>query len=85
MRHNSFVSFKLKNFGQKNPLKVQVLRLSSVWSKFAKLLMFFFKAQVSSSSNFAAFLSVMTHSHSVIFRLKHNILSTNLAHQSANL
>ena len=66
------------------PIKVQVLRLSSVESKFAKFLMSFFKAQVNSSSNVASFFSVMTHNSSIRFWLKHNILSTKVAHQSAN-
>ena len=54
---------------------MQILRLSSVRSKF----MSFFKAQVSSSSNFASFFSVMAHNYSsVLFLLKHNILSTKV-------
>ena len=71
-------------FGQKEPIKVQVLRLSSVGLKFAKFLISFFKAQVSSSSNFALFFSVMKHNSSVFFWLKYDILSTNVAHQGAN-
>ena len=58
-------------FGQKGPSKVQILRLSSVESKFVKLFMSYFKAQVSSSSNFASFFSVMTHNSSVLFWRKH--------------
>ena len=66
------------------PIKVQILRLLSVGSKFAKFLMSFFKAQVSYSSNFVSFFSVMTHNSSVLLWLKHNILSTKVAHQNAN-
>ena len=63
---------------------MEILRLSSVGSKFAKFLMSFFKAQVSSSSNFPSFFSVMTHNSSILAWLEHNILSTKVAHQSAN-
>ena len=54
-----FCSSNIIYFGQKEPIKVQILRLSSVGSKFGKFLMSFFKAQVSSSSNLASFFSVM--------------------------
>ena len=56
---------------------MQILRLLSVGSKFTKFLMSFFKAQVSSSTNFASFFSVMTCNSSVLFWLKH-ILSTKV-------
>ena len=46
--------------------------------------MLFFKAEVSSSSNFASFFSVITHISSILFWLKHNILSTKVINQSAN-
>ena len=55
---------------------MQILRLSSVGS--------FVKAQLSPSSNFASFFSVMIHNSPVLFWLKHNIVSTKVAHQSAN-
>ena len=58
---------------------MQILRLSSVVSKFANLLMSSFKVQVCSSSN-----GVMAHNSCAFFRLKHNIFSTKAAHQSAN-
>ena len=54
-------------FRQKKPIKVQLLRLSSVGSKLVKLLMSFFKVQVSSYSCFALFFCVMTHNPSVLF------------------
>ena len=63
---------------------MQILRLLSVESKVAKFLMSFFKAQVSSSSKSASFFGVMAHNFSVLFWLKHNILSTKVAHQRAN-
>ena len=44
----------------------------------------FFKAQASSSSNFASFFIVMAHNSSALFWLKNNILSTKVAHQSEN-
>ena len=48
---------------------MQILRPSSVGSKFTKSIMSFFKAQVSSSSNFTSFFSVMTqcYNSSVLF------------------
>ena len=63
---------------------MHILRLLSVGSNFAKFFMSFFKARVNSSSNFASFFSVMAHNFSVLFWLRHNILSTKVAHQSAN-
>ena len=60
------------------------MRLSSVESKITRFHMLFFKAEVSSSSNFASFFSVMTHISSILFWLKHNILSTKVINQSAN-
>ena len=63
---------------------MQILRLSSVGSKFAKFFMSFFKAPVSSLSKFASFFSDMVHDFSVIFQLKHNILLTKVAHQSGH-
>ena len=59
------------------------MRLSTVDSKFAKLLKSFSKAQASSYSNFASLFSVMTHNPSVRFLFKRNILLTKVPHQSA--
>ena len=61
---------------------MNILGLSRLGSRFAKFLMSFFKAQVSSSSNFASFFSVITHNTSVVFWLKHNILSAKVVNQS---
>ena len=47
-----FFSSTVIYFCQKKPIKVQILRLSSVGSKFAKFLMSFFKVQISSPSNY---------------------------------
>ena len=63
---------------------MQILGLLSVESKFAKFLVSFFEAQVSSSSNSPLFVSVMTHKFSALFWLKHNILLTKVARQSTN-
>ena len=71
-------------FGQKESIKVQILRLLSVELKFTKFLMSFFKTQVSPSSNFSSFFSVITYNFSVLLWLKHNIISTKVAHQSGN-
>ena len=71
-------------FGQTEPIKVQVLRFSSVGSTFFKFLMSFFNAQVSSKSSFAFFFSVTIHNSSVVFCVKHYILLTKVAHQTAN-
>ena len=46
---------------------MQILRFLSVPVKFTKFPMSFFKAQVSSSSNFILFFSVMTHNSSALF------------------
>ena len=72
MTHKSSVIFSsnIVYFGQKEPIKVQILKLSSVGSKFAKFLMSFFKAQVNFSSIFASFFSVTTPNSSVLFWLK---------------
>ena len=48
---------------------MQILRLSSVGSKFTILRVSFFKAQVSFSSKFASLFSVMRHNSSVHFHL----------------
>ena len=63
---------------------MQILRLSSVDSIFARFLMSFSKAEVSSSSNVLSLFSVMTNNSSIIFCLKNNILWTKVAHESAN-
>ena len=68
---------------QEEPIKVQILKLSSVRLKFTKFLKAFFQVQVSSSSNFASFFSVMTHNSCVFFCLKRNIILTKVADQSA--
>ena len=77
-------SWNIIYFGQKEPMKVQILRLLSAGSKFTKFLMSFFKAQVSPSSSFSSFFSVITYNLSALLWLKHNILSTKVAHQSGN-
>ena len=73
MTHNSSVILWFKHYilWSKRAIKVQVLRLSNVRSKFTKFLMPFFKAQASSFSNFASCFSVMSHNSSVCFWLKH--------------
>ena len=48
---------------------MQILRLSSVGSKFTILRVSFFKAQVSFSSKFASLFSVVRHNSSVHFHL----------------
>ena len=63
----------------------QILSLLSVVSKFVKLPMLFFKSQVSCSSNFVSCFNVMAYNSSVLFWLKHYILSTKEAHQSFRL
>ena len=80
-----FVGSNIIYFAQKELIKVQILRLSSVELKFTKLPMSFSKGQVSSTWYFASFFSVMSLKSSVLFWIKHNILSTKVAHQSANI
>ena len=86
MTHNPsvFFSSNIIYFGQKEPMKVQILTLLSVGSKLAKFLMSFFKAEVSSFSNFASLFIVMTHNPSVLSWFKYNILSTKVVHQIVN-
>ena len=70
MTRNSSVNFQLKHYilcSQKEPIKVQILRLCSIESKFTIFLVSFFKPQVSFSSNFASFFSTMTHNSSIQF------------------
>ena len=62
---------------------MQILRLLSVELKFSKFLMLLFKGQVSSTSHVASFFSVAAHESSVLFCIKHNTLSTKIAHQKA--
>ena len=79
-----FFSRNIIYFGQNDPIKVQILRLSSFGSKLTKFLMSFLKAEVSYSSNFPSFFRIMTRFSFVLFWLKHNILLTKAAYQSAN-
>ena len=53
-------------------------------SKFIKFLISNLKWQINSSSNFASFLTVMTHSSSVNFKLIHFLLWTKGLYQSPN-
>ena len=86
MTHNSSIIFYLKHYTlcSKGAHQSAIFWDLSIESKFAKFLMSSFKAQVSSSSNFASFFTVMTHNSFVIFWLKYNILSTKISDRSAN-
>ena len=53
-------------------------------SKFVKFLMSILKRQVSSSSIFVSFFTVMTHNFSLNFKLIHFLLWTIGSHQSSN-
>ena len=63
---------------------MQILRFFSVPVKFSEFPISFFKVQVTSFSNFSSFFSVITDNSSAVFWLKHNILSTKVAKQTAN-
>ena len=54
------------------------------WVKIKQIPHVIFQSISSSSSNFASFCSFMTHKSSVLSWLKRNILSTKIAHQSAD-
>ena len=61
--------------------KCKIFRLLTARMKITKFFVSFFKSQVSFSLNFAASFSVMTHSFSEIFLLKHYMLWTKRSHQ----
>ena len=63
--------FYLNLYLKKDPINVQIFRLSTVHMKINKLFMSFFEPQVSFTLNFASPFSVMTHNSSEIFWLKH--------------
>ena len=71
-------------FAQKEPIKVEISRVSSVRSKFTEFLSIL-KELISFSSNFASIFSVMRHKSSILFWLKFYVLSTKGAYQSINL
>ena len=62
-----FFSSNIRYFCKKTSLKCKFWDFSVMGSKFTKLLMLFFKAQVSSFFNFASFFSVMIHNSSAFF------------------
>ena len=62
-----FFSSRIIYFGQKQPIKVQILETQVLQSKFVKFLMSILKRQVNSSSDFTSFFSVITHNSSVNF------------------
>ena len=64
---NSFVISNILYFGQKGPIKGQILKLSSVGSKLAKFLMSYFKAQVSSSLRFVLFCIILHYSSNIVY------------------
>ena len=78
---NSSVIFHLYFicFGQKEPIKVQIFRLSTAHMKINKFLMSFFKPRVSFPLNFASPFGAITDNSSEIFYLKHYMLWTKRA------
>ena len=65
-------------------LKAQFLRFLSVPMKFINIFLSFMKAQIIFPLKFVSIFNMITHNSSLLFWLKHNILSTTVAHQSAN-
>ena len=77
--------FSLNTLNYSNDGKITTQFVDDLYTNFFRLSKSsFFKAQVSSSSNFASFFIVMVHNSSALFWLKHNIFSTKEAHQSGN-
>ena len=73
--------FYLNLYLKKDPINVQIFRLSTVHMKINKLFMSFFEPQVSFTLNFASPFSVMTHNSSEIFWLKHYSFGQKRAYQ----
>ena len=71
-------------FLQKQPIKVQISRLSAAWVKVHQIPHVIFKQKVSFSSKFRSLFSVMRDKFSVLFQLKLHMLLTKVANQSAN-
>ena len=87
MTHNSPVSFKLINFqlqtkGCHQGLNLETFKCSG--ENLPNSSCQFLEAQASFPSNFVSILSAIKHNSSVLFQLKHCILWSNSAHQSAN-
>ena len=76
MTHNSSVNFKIIFFTTLDktiPSKSQFWLFQVLWWKFAKLLKSFFKPQVSFSSKFAQFFSIMKDNSPLYFCSSNNI------------
>ena len=69
---------------QKEPIKVQIFEIWVLGSKFVKFSVSILKPLVNSSSNFASFFNVMTHSSSVNFKFIRFLHSIKWSHQSPN-
>ena len=75
-----FFAQTLHTFDKSSPSKCKFSDLSLVVLKFTKFLLSFFKQKVNFSSKFGSFFSVIKHNSSVLFWLKHNILSKKVAY-----
>ena len=71
-------------FPLKEPIKVEILRISNALVKIHQILVIF-ETENQFSSNFALFVNVMRHKSSIIFQLKFYTLLTKIAYQSTNL
>ena len=82
-KYNSSVFFHLNFicFGQKDLIKVQIIRLSTACMKINRIPMLIFEPHVSFPLKFASTFSFMTHNSSEIFQLKSCIFWTKRAHQ----
>ena len=69
---------------QKEPIKVEILRISNALVKIHQILVIF-ETENQFSSNFALLVNVMRHKSSITFQLKFYTLLTKRAYQSTNL
>ena len=69
-------------FDKSSPSKCKCSDFPLLTLKLTKSLVSFFKQNVNFLSKFESFFSAMTHDSSVLSWLKHNVLSTKVAHQS---
>ena len=72
--------FQTLNTLDKKSLKMNILRFLSAPLKFTKFVMCFMKQQIIFPSRFASIFSIMTHTFSIHFYLKHYILWSKGAH-----
>ena len=80
----SFFSSNVKYFAQKEPIKVEILKILSVQVKIPQILVIF-ETINQFFSNFASLFSAMRNKSSIIFYVKFYILLKKRVYQSTNL